>query len=167
MPVADHIERVDHVAIALPDIAAALPLVRDGLGAGFIAGGDNPLNGLRVVHFQLPGMKLELLAPLREDSLISEHLAEHGAGLHHITIFVDDLPATIDAWDEQGMRTVGTELGSSVWKETFLHPADTFGALLQFVQTTRDWTTPTRDFDLQDVLAGRVQWKDFTPCLMS
>jgi methylmalonyl-CoA epimerase len=165
VPPADHIERVDHVAIALPDVAAALPLVRDILGASFIAGGDNPLNGMRIVHFQLRGLKLELLAPLREDSLISPFLGERGPGLHHITFFVDDLRATVAAWEEHGLRAVGTELSSSVWKETFLRPQDAFGTLLQFVETTRDWSTPTRDFALEDVLAGRVQWRDFVPCL--
>lgn len=163
--VADHIRQVDHVATALPDIAAAVPLFCDALGAGFIGGGDNPLNGLRIVHLQLPGMKVELLAPLREDSILSRGLAEKGPGLHHITFFVDDLPATIDAWAERGLTTVGTELAAPNWQETFLRPHDTFGALLQFVQTTRDWSTPTRDYALDDVLSGRVQWRDHIPCL--
>lgn len=165
--VTEHVQHVDHVAIALPDIAAAVPLFCDALGARFISGGDNPLNGLRVVHLKLPGMKLELLAPLREDSIISAGLAEHGPGLHHVTFFVDNLPATIAAWEEHGLRTVGTDLSSEAWQETFLRPQDTFGALLQFVQTTRDWNTPTRDFGLEDVLAGRVEWRDHTPCLHS
>lgn len=164
-PVSERIQRVDHVAIAVPDIAAAMPLFGDALGGGFIAGGDNPINGLRLVHLQLPGMKLELLAPLRPDSILSAHLAERGPGLHHITFVVDDLAATIHAWNDRGLSTVGTSDTSPNWMETFLRPRDTFGALLQFVQTARDWSTPTTDFGIDEVLAGRVQWRDHVPCL--
>jgi methylmalonyl-CoA epimerase len=163
--VAPRIQRVDHVALALPDIAPAVPLFCDALGATFIAGGDNPLNGLRTVHLQLPGMKLELLAPIGEHSILTRGLAERGPGLHHITFFVDDLAATIDAWSQQGVSTVGTNDSQPNWQETFLRPTDTFGALLQFVQTTRDWSTPTTEFGIDDVLAGRVQWRDHVPCL--
>lgn len=165
VPVAQHIRTVDHVAIAVPDLAAAIPLYMDALGGTFIGGGQNPLNGLRIVHLQLPGLKLELLAPFRSDSLISAGLAERGPGLHHITFLVDDLPATVDAWAEAGLRTVGTNLSSPHWQETFLRPQDTGGALLQFVATTRDWTTPTTEYTLADVLAGRVEYRDNVPCL--
>ena len=149
----------------MPDIAAAVPLFCDVLGATFIAGGDNDDTGTRLLHLQLPAMKLELLAPLREDSLTGPILRERGPGLHHITIFVDDLPATVGAFDAAGLRTTGTDDSSEVWQETFLRPRDTFGALLQFVKTTRDWNTPTRDVALEDVLAGRVVWREYVPCL--
>lgn len=163
--IAEHIRTVDHVAIAVPDLAAVTPLYVDALGATFIGGGQNPINGLRIVHLQLPGLKLELLAPFRPDSLISAGLAERGPGLHHITFLVDDLPATIDAWSEAGVRAVGTNLSSPHWQETFLRPQDTGGALLQFVATTRDWTTPTTEYTLADVLAGRVEYRDHVPCV--
>jgi methylmalonyl-CoA epimerase len=163
----DRIRTVDHVGIAVPDIAAAAPLYVDALGAQFLGGGQNPVNGLRVVHLKLPGLKLELLAPTREDSIISPALAERGPGLHHITFLVDDLPSTIDAWAEHGLRTVGDDLSSPNWQEAFLRPQDTFGALLQFVATARDWNTPTSEYTLADVLAGRVEFRDYVPCLRS
>ena len=70
-----------------------------------------------------------------------------------------------DSFDAAGLRTTGTDDASEVWQETFLRPRDTFGALLQFVKTTRDWNTPTRDVALEDVLAGRVVWREYVPCL--
>ena len=164
---AERVRVVDHVGIAVPDLAAAVSLYVDALGAQFVGGGQNPLNGLRLVHLKLPGLKVELLAPTRGDSIISAGLAERGPGLHHITLLVDDLPATIEAWSERGLRTVGTNLSSPNWQETFLRPQDTFGALLQFVTTARDWNTPTTEFTLDDVLAGRVEYRDHVPCLRS
>lgn len=163
--VADHLIKVDHVAIALPDIAASIPLFRDVLGAEFIAGGDNDQTGLRLVHLMLPGLKLELLQPLRRDSLLSGPLERRGPGFHHMTFFVDDVPATVSAFEREGFAVTGTDLSSPRWQETFLSPRDTFGALLQFVATTREWNAPTRDFALEDVLAGRVVWRDYIPCL--
>jgi methylmalonyl-CoA/ethylmalonyl-CoA epimerase len=163
--VADRILKVDHVAIALPDMAAAVPLFRDALGGRFIAGGDNDDTGIRLVHLMLPGFKLELMQPLRDDSLISGPLERRGAGFHHMTFLVDDVPATVDALEGEGFQVTGTSLASRHWRETFLSPRDPFGALLQFVDTTRDWEVPVRDFELEDVLAGRVVWRDYVPCL--
>lgn len=163
--VADRITKVDHVAIAVPCIADTVRLFRDVLGGQFIAGGDNDETGIRLVHFRLPGFKLELLQPLRSDSILSASLERRGPGFHHMTFFVDDIRATIDAFEGDEWQLTGTDLSSRAWSETFLSPRAGFGALLQFVETTRDWDTPTRDFDLEDVLAGRAVWSDYIACL--
>jgi methylmalonyl-CoA/ethylmalonyl-CoA epimerase len=161
----DRIDKVDHVAIVVPDMAAALPLFHDTLGGAFVAGGDNDQTGIRLIHLMLPGFKLELMAPLREDSIVSRHLEQRGPGLHHITFFVDDVLKTVDALEGAGFATTGTDVGSSNWSETFLRPSETFGALLQFVATSREWNVPTTEYTLEDVLEGRVVWRDFVACL--
>lgn len=163
--VSDHITKVDHIAIALEDISAAMPLFRDALGGRFIAGGDNLQTGVRLVHLMLPGFKLELMQSLRDDSILAPSMRRRGPGFHHMTFFVDDIPATVDAFSTAGFETTGTDVSSPNWSETFLRPRDSFGAMLQFVSTEREWDVPTRDFALEDVLAGRVQWRDFVPCL--
>ena len=165
MSAADRITKVDHVAIVVPDMAAAMPLFRDTLGGKFVSGGDNDGTGIRLVHLMLPGFKLELMAPLREDSIVASSLARRGPGFHHVTFFVDDVLKTVDALEASGFTTTGTDISSENWSETFLRPAETFGALLQFVATTREWNVPTRDFELEDVLAGRIVWRDFVPCI--
>lgn len=167
MPASDRIRKVDHVAILLEDMAEAIPLFRDTLGGRFIAGGDNDDTGVRLMHLMLPGFKLELMQPLRDDSLVSRSLETRGPGFHHMTFFVDDVLATVDALEGDGFRTTGTATDSANWSETFLRPSDTFGALLQFVATSREWDVPTRDYELEDVLAGRVVWRDFVSCLRS
>lgn len=165
MPVTDRIRRVDHVAIAVPDIAATLPLFRDALGGRFISGGDNDDTGIRLLHLMLPGFKLELLQPLRDDSVLARSLERRGSGFHHMTFFVDDVLATIDALEVDGFTTTGTDVSSRAWSETFISPSNSFGALLQFVSTTREWSLPARDYALEDVLAGRVVWRDYVACM--
>lgn len=162
---AGQIQKVDHVGLVVPSVADAVPLVRDVLGARFIAGGDNHGTGVRIVHFALPGLKIELLAPLRVDSLVSDHLDRRGPGFHHMTFFVDDVPTTVDLLAEAGYAAVGTSTGNPRWSEAYLSPKDTFGTLLQFVATTRRWDVPAEEYDLTDVLAGRVVWKDWIACL--
>lgn len=162
---ARQIQKVDHVGMAVPSVADALPLVRDVLGARFIAGGDNHETGVRLVHLALPGMKIELLEPLRAGSLLSDHLDRRGPGFHHLTFVVDDIPTTVDLLAAAGYAAVGTSAGHPRWSETYLSPKDTFGALLQFVSTTLRWDVPATEYDLADVLAGRVVWKDWIACL--
>jgi methylmalonyl-CoA/ethylmalonyl-CoA epimerase len=125
---------VDHVAIAVPSIEHAIPLFRDALGGEFLCGGDNDETGIRLVHLRLPGLKLELMQPLRPDSFLQRHLEKRGPGLHHLTFLVDDVALTV-------------------------------GAMLQFVETTRRWDVPAPNCTLDDVLAGRVVWQDYGPCL--
>jgi methylmalonyl-CoA/ethylmalonyl-CoA epimerase len=163
--VSDRVLKVDHVAILVPSIADTVPLFRDALGGRFISGGDNDETGVRLVHLMLPGFKLELMQPLRDGSLVSEPLERRGPGFHHMTFFVDDVLSTVDAFADSGLETTGTDVSSEAWQETFLKPRDTFGALLQFVSVTRDWNIPETEFSLEDVLAGRVVWRDFVPCL--
>jgi methylmalonyl-CoA/ethylmalonyl-CoA epimerase len=165
MKAAERIQKVDHVAIVVPDMAEAMPLFHDALGGRFVAGGDNDGTGIRLMHLMLPGFKLELMAPLRDDSIVSRHLEQRGPGFHHVTFFVDDVLATADALQADGFGTTGTDVSSDNWSETFLRPSETFGALLQFVATAREWNVPTRDYALEDVLAGRVVWRDFVACL--
>jgi methylmalonyl-CoA/ethylmalonyl-CoA epimerase len=161
----EHISRVDHVAIALESVADSVPLFIDALGARFLTGGDNRETGIRLVHLQFPGLKLELMQPLRDDSILAHSLAGHGPGFHHMTFFVDDVAKTATALEADGLPTTGTDLSTETWMETFIRPRASFGALLQFVSSTRTWGVPTEDFTLDDVLAGDVVWRDHLACL--
>ena len=163
--VAALIHKVDHIAIAVSDLREATALFADVLGGRFISGGDNDETGIRLVHLMLPGMKLELLQPVRADSLLAGHLERKGPGFHHLTLMVDDIPLTIDSLAEHDLRATGTSDPHPRWTETFLPPSSTFGALLQFVSTTLRWDQPAQDYDLADVLAGHVRWTEWVACL--
>jgi methylmalonyl-CoA/ethylmalonyl-CoA epimerase len=153
------------VAIAVESIEAAISLFGDAFGGEFLSGGDNDETGIRLVHLRLPGLKLELLQPLRVDSFLHRHLQDRGPGFHHLTFFVDDLAMTVTGLDSRGFRMTGADFSSSLWQEAFMSPQSSFGALLQFVETTLRWDVRPPNCTLDDVLAGRVVWRDYRPCL--
>jgi methylmalonyl-CoA/ethylmalonyl-CoA epimerase len=165
--VARRIRKLDHIGIATTDMAAAVALFAGVLGATLISGGDNDRTGIRLMQLSCGGFKIELMQPLRDDSLIVPRLAKHGPGFHHVTFLVDDLVETIDGLAAAGVGCVGTNLASPNWRESFLDPRQTFGTLLQMVDTTRRWDVPTTAYSVEDVLNGDVVWNDYVDCLRS
>jgi methylmalonyl-CoA epimerase len=161
---ATHVVKADHLAIACRSIADALPLYQGLLGGRFRDGGDNDLTGTRFVHLDVGGFKVELMEPLRPDSAVQEHLDRRGPGMHHFTFLVDDVVQTITDFEAAGMTMVGTRLDVSAYLETFVHPRQSEGALIQLVETSLPWT-PRTDITLADVLAGRVVWREAVSCL--
>ena len=158
------VQAFDHVAIAVHDIAAALPLFMDVLGGRFVLGGDDPVFGIRTVQLALPpGTKIELMAPLREDTQLTRFLAERGEGFHHATLLVDDLEATIADLESNGFEVVDTDTSNPRWRVTYVRPSSAFGALLQVAQSTEDWHGPVAGVTLEAVLAGEVVWYDERP----
>jgi methylmalonyl-CoA/ethylmalonyl-CoA epimerase len=158
------IQKVDHVGIAVTSMAEAATLFGDVLGGVFLSGGDNRQTGLRLVQFMLPGFKVELLAPLQQDCVLAAYLDKHGPGFHHLTLLVDDVPLTVRGLAEHGLTATGTSEVHPRWSETYLPPAEAFGTLLQFVSTTLRWNVPAADHTVADVLAGRVEWRDWIAC---
>jgi catechol 2,3-dioxygenase-like lactoylglutathione lyase family enzyme len=159
------VRRLDHLAIATLDMAEPVELFCGIFGARLIAGGDNDITGTRLMHLWCGGFKLELMQPLRPDSPLAPRLHRAGPGFHHITFVVNDVVQTIDDLAAAGLETVGTDLGSPRWRETFLPPARTFGTLIQLVDTTRSWDAASAEYGVADVLAGRVVWRDYVDCL--
>ena len=150
----------DHVAIAVSSIRDALPLFMDVFGGEFIAGADDERIGIRTLQLRLPpGVKIELMEPLNEDSYLQRYLDKHGPGFHHITTFFPDIEEVIPEFEEQGFEVVDTDLSDAGWRETYLRPSSSFGALLQIVDTNVDWGTPRPDMTVDDVLEGRLIWK--------
>jgi methylmalonyl-CoA/ethylmalonyl-CoA epimerase len=159
------IAEVDHVAVAVTSIAAAAKLFIDLFGGKFISGGDDERLGIRTVQVQLPGMKIELMEPLNDDSFLHAYLAKRGQGFHHMTIFVVDLEQAIVALKLKGYEVVDTRLENPAWRETYVRPSSGFGTLLQIVETNRRWDLPFDGVTLDAVLAGDVVWDDDTPIL--
>lgn len=131
------VERLDHVAIGVADIAAATALL-ELVGAEFRDGGDNERGGFRWAQFRLPGsVKLELLQPLdpgdRQHFLV-RFLASRGEGVHHLTFKVADLAAAVSRARSLGFEVVGVDISSGSWKEAFVHPRSAHGVLIQLAQ---------------------------------
>lgn len=161
-----HVRRLDHVGIATWSIEQMLPLYRDIIGGRFMTGGDDDERGLRTVHLSVPERaKVELLMPSHEHSVLLPFLRDRGPGVHHLTFLVHSLEALTEDLVEQGYETTGTSLHCSRWRETYLRPRSGDGVLIQFADSTEDWTEPATDISLDDVLAGGVEWIDYVPRL--
>jgi methylmalonyl-CoA/ethylmalonyl-CoA epimerase len=132
------IGRLNHVAIAVPDLAAASALYRDTLGATVSAPLDQPEHGVTVVFVDLPNTKIELLHPLGANSPIANFLERNAAGgIHHICYEVDDIHAARDRLKARGARVLGDgepKTGAHGKPVLFLHPKDFCGTLIELEQ---------------------------------
>lgn len=132
------IGRLNHVAIAVPDLNAAAAQYRDTLGANVGAPQDEPDHGVTVVFIELPNTKIELLYPLGEGSPIQGFLDKNPAGgIHHICYEVDDILAARDKLLAKGARVLGggePKIGAHGKPVLFLHPKDFNGALVELEQ---------------------------------
>jgi methylmalonyl-CoA/ethylmalonyl-CoA epimerase len=127
-----------HVAHAVPSIRAVLPLYLDLLGGWLSAGGFNPWGGHLAVQIAYPGGGIiELLEPTQADSAsVGRFLERHPrGGLHHVTFKVKDLEEAVGALHAAGFEPFGTMLDRPRWKETYLHPRQTGGVLIQLAQS--------------------------------
>ena len=132
------IGRLNHVAIAVPDLEAAAASYRTVLGATVSPPQDEPDHGVTVVFVELPNTKIELLAPLGESSPIAPFLARNPAGgMHHICYEVEDLAAARDHLKAEGARVLGDgqpKIGAHGKPVLFLHPKDFMGTLIELEQ---------------------------------
>ncbi len=129
------IGRLNHVAIAVPDLDAAIALYRDTLGAQVGAPQDEPDHGVTVVFIELPNTKIELLYPLGKNSPIQGFLDKNPAGgIHHMCYEVDDIIAARDHLIASGARVLGEgepKIGAHKKPVLFLHPKDFNGTLIE------------------------------------
>ena len=130
--------RVNHIAIAVPDLAAAVASYRDTLGAAVSQPQALPAHGVTVVFVELPNTKVELLEPLGEASPIAAFLEKNpSGGMHHICYEVDDILAVRDRLTASGARVLGNgepKIGAHGKPVLFLHPKDFFGTLIELEQ---------------------------------
>ncbi|MBO9123567.1 MULTISPECIES: methylmalonyl-CoA epimerase [unclassified Rhizobium] len=130
--------RVNHVAIAVPDLAAATAAYRDTLGATVLAAEALPEHGVTVVFVELPNTKVELLEPLGPQSPITAFLEKNpSGGMHHICYEVADIIAARDQMLAAGARVLGNgepKIGAHGKPVLFLHPKDFFGTLIELEQ---------------------------------
>lgn len=132
------IGRLNHVAIAVPDLDAAVALYRDALGADVGAPQDEPEHGVRVVFISLPNTKIELLHPLGDNSPVRAFLDRNpSGGMHHLCYEVDDILVARDRLTGTGARVLGDgepRIGAHGKPVLFLHPKDFCGTLIEIEQ---------------------------------
>jgi len=132
------IGRLNHVAIAVKDIAGAARLYRESLGAQVSEAVKQPEHGVTTVFITLPNTKIELLEPLGADSPIAKFLERNpDGGMHHICYEVDDIIAARDRLKREGARVLGSgepKIGAHGKPVLFLHPKDFCGTLVELEQ---------------------------------
>jgi len=130
------IGRLNHIAIAVPDLAGAAALYRDSLGATVSEPVALPDHGVTTVFVDLPNTRVELLAPLGENSPMAGFLERNPAGgIHHLCYEVGDVAAASRSLVSGGARVLGPpKIGAHGKPVVFLHPKDFFGTLIELEQ---------------------------------
>jgi methylmalonyl-CoA/ethylmalonyl-CoA epimerase len=132
------IGRLNHVAIAVPDVAAAAGVYRESLGAIVSEPTSLAEHGVTVVFVELPNSKVELMEPLGDASPIAPFLERNpSGGVHHICFEVPDIGAAVARLVETGARVIGggePKIGAHGKPVIFLHPKDFFGTLIELEQ---------------------------------
>ena len=132
------IGRLNHVAIAVPDLEAAAARYRDLLGARVSAPVDLPEHGVTTVFVELANTKVELLRPLGDGSPLAGYLARNpDGGIHHVCYEVEDIVAARDRLRAAGARVLGDgepRTGAHGKPVLFVHPKDLCGTLVELEQ---------------------------------
>ncbi|TIU13829.1 MAG: methylmalonyl-CoA epimerase [Mesorhizobium sp.] len=130
--------RLNHVALAVPNLAAATAAYRDTLGARLSEPQALPEHGVTVVFVDVGNTKIELLEPLGDASPIAAFLAKNSSGgMHHVCYEVDDILVARDQLKASGARVLGDgnpKIGAHGKPVLFLHPKDFFGTLVELEQ---------------------------------
>ncbi len=132
------LDRLNHVAIAVPDLETGTRVYRDTLGAKVSKPQPEPDHGVNVVFIELDNTKIELLEPLGDNSPIQGFLDKNpSGGIHHVCYEVEDIYAARDRLKAQGARVLGDgepKIGAHGKPVLFLHPKDFCGTLVELEQ---------------------------------
>jgi methylmalonyl-CoA epimerase len=126
-------KRIDHIAIAVKDLDAALATYQHNFGLEQVSGGDVPALGIRNAFLQIGDARIELITPLSEQGPVADFLAKQGEGLYLLALEVDNLDDAIAAIQSQGAR-VHVATGSTGQRLAFVSPRATHGVLLQLLE---------------------------------
>ncbi|RLG20998.1 methylmalonyl-CoA epimerase [Candidatus Micrarchaeota archaeon] len=133
------IKRVDHIAVAVPNVEEAARFYEEALGLKL--GGVEVVEGMdtKVGFFQIGETRIELVEPTKEDTALDKFLASRGPGIHHICFEVEDIEAALRTLKERGVRLVDEEPrpGAHGTRVGFIHPKSTGGVLIELSQHPR------------------------------
>ena len=131
--------RLNHVALAVPDLAAATKLYRDTLGARVSEPRALPAQGVTIVFVELPNTRVELLEPLGKNSPIAAFLQRNPTGgMHHLCYEVEDVAASVARLTAEGARVLGEpRIGAHGTPIVFLHPKDFAGTLIELEEAAK------------------------------
>ncbi|OFW55531.1 MAG: hypothetical protein A2W01_05025 [Candidatus Solincola sediminis] len=129
----DLVEKLDHVAFAVKDKAAAARFLTSVFGAREVM--DMEWEGFRFASYLCgSGSMLELIYSPEPDHFINRFIDRHGEGVHHLTFKVRDINEMIQHLKGHGLNPLGVETSNELWKECYLHPREAMGSVIQFAE---------------------------------
>ncbi len=133
-------KRLDHLAVCIRDLEAALRVWRDGLGLEVVGIEDLPDRQVRVAMLRIGDTRIELVQPLSDASEVSRFLARHGEGLHHVAFAVEDVDGALAAATASGAVALpgAGQAGAGGTRVAFLHPRSANGVLVELVEQGRE-----------------------------
>jgi methylmalonyl-CoA/ethylmalonyl-CoA epimerase len=131
------IKRIDHIAIAVSNVEEAAAFYRDALGLEVQHIEEVGGQAVKVAFLPVGGSEIELVEPTSEDSGTAKFLSQHGPGMHHLCLEVDDLDATLARLKAQGVQLINEEPvpGAGGKRIAFIHPRSTSGVLIELTET--------------------------------
>ena len=126
-------KRLDHVSIGVKDMEKARKIFCEILGGEPLKdAGKSSDEGFDWFTFMLGGKKMEVVSPhVAGEGGVGRYIERNGEGFHHISIAVENLEEAIAYFEKNGLRVLGAQLDAKSWRHCYLHPKDTFGALIQ------------------------------------
>ena len=125
-------KRLDHVSIGVRDMEKARRLFCEVLGGEELPDTGNSPEGFDWFTFKLGGKKMELVSPHKVgEGGVGRYIEKYGEGFHHISISVENLEEAIRYFESKGIRVLAPNFDRDAWKHCYLHPKDTFGAMIQ------------------------------------
>jgi methylmalonyl-CoA/ethylmalonyl-CoA epimerase len=128
--------KINHVAIVVPDVEAALRFWRDALGLPLAHTENNEAEAVKIAFLPVGEGEIELIAPTTDDSGVARYLAKTGGGLHHICVEVEDIDASLGQLSANGAELINTEARTRPdgTRYAFVHPKSTGGVLLELYE---------------------------------
>jgi len=131
------IQKINHVAIAVPDLEASLTFWRDALGLAVDHVEDVPSQKSMVAFIPCGDSEVELVKPTAEDTGVAKFIAERGGGMHHLCFQVDNIEEMLADMKAKGIRLINeTPQVLPGRKMAFVHPKSTGGVLVELYQLT-------------------------------
>lgn len=124
-------QSLDHIAIVVQDTDAALTFYRDTLGLPLLFSEEIKSAGVRLTHLDMGNVHLQLVQPLDDDHPLQQHLQEHGEGLHHLCLYVEDVEKAVEWFPSRGLaaRNATPHAGPRGRSAAFIDPTTTRGVL--------------------------------------
>jgi len=129
-------DKINHIGIAVKNLAVSIPFYRDVLGMQFEGTEEVSEQKVRVAFLAVGESRIELLEPTSADSPVAKFLEKNGEGIHHIAYQVDDLVETLERLRGEGVRLIDEQprRGAHGARIAFLHPKATGGVLTELCQ---------------------------------